>query len=276
MMPDAARFTHEAMNTTFALRIRGHDEAVASGMAHMCFAKLDALENLLSRFREGSDIWRINRLAAGETLYLSAECHECLLIALEAGARTGGLFDITLGTAIEHRKTGGAGPPPPLAGMLAVHPDAPAVTCIEPGREIDLGGIGKGFALDSLRSLLLDWGCEDALLAAGASSMLAFGPSAWPVELASEVSPLRIMLENEALSASGTNIQGSHIVHPNGEAAMPATPFSRVWATAETAALAEAWSTALMLVDPERAAAPRDPSLRAAYADTPHGVTRLL
>ena len=62
----------------------------------------------------------------------------------------------------------------------------PAITCEEPGREIDLGGIGKGFALDQLKQLLTEWDADDALLAAGASSLLAFGPSAWPVDLTGE------------------------------------------------------------------------------------------
>ena len=274
---DAFRFSHEAMRTTFSVRIRGQEESVARGMARECFARIDALEGMLSRFREDSEVSRINELAAGETLYLSDDCHDCLLIALRTGALTGGLFDVTLGGAIEHRKSGAAGSPPAAAGSLAVHPDAPAVTCIEPGRSIDLGGIGKGFALDRLKGLLLDWGCDDALLAAGASSLLAFGPSRWPVDLPSAARPLRIALQDEALSASGTNIQGSHIVHPDGDAGMPAQAFSRLWVTAETAAVAEVWSTALMLVDAGQAAALAavDPTVRAVHADAGAGVLRL-
>jgi thiamine biosynthesis lipoprotein len=90
----------------------------------------------------------------------------------------------------------------------------------------------------------------DALLAAGASSLLAVGPSRWPVDLATENQSRRIGLCGQALSASGTGIQGSHIVHPGGQAAMPAGGFRRVWVVAPDAALAEVWSTALMLLDP--------------------------
>lgn len=276
-LADSIRFTHEAMNTTFSLRLRGRDEAVARGLATECFARIDALEDLLSRFRGGSDVRRINRLEKGETLYVSDECHECLLIAMDGGVRTGGLFDVTLGAAIEHRKSGAEGPPTGLCGSLAVHPDAPAVTCIEPGREVDLGGIGKGYSLDQLGKLLLDWGCDDALLAAGASSLLATGPAAWPVGLASEAGPLRIGLTNEALSASGVHIQGSHIVHPGGEGAMPRNPFRRVWVVADTAAVAEVWSTAVLLMEPRQAAdlAAGDASVRAVHVDTEDGVRRI-
>ena len=249
--PPAHLFTHEAMNTTFSLRICEPDQPVAAGMARECFEKLDSLEKHLSRFIDGSDVSRINNLKAGETLYLSEPTHQCLLAALDAYVRTGGLFDITLGSRIAHQKSGDSGAIPPLAGRLTIHPDVAAVTCESPGREIDLGGIGKGFALDQLKQLLLDRDVEGGLLAAGASSLLAFGPDAWPVDLAGDSGSLRIALANQSLSASGSGIQGSHIVHPEGAEAMPSSPCRRVWVSAATAALAEIWSTALILVEPE-------------------------
>lgn len=248
MMPEAHLFTHEAMNTTFTLRLRGLDLRDAEGMAADCFQQLDRMENQLSRFIDGSDVSRINSLAAGETLYVSETCHQCLLLALDAYGRTGGLFDITLGSRIEHRKSGASGPSPVMEGRLIIHPDVAAVTCEEPGRQIDLGGIGKGFSLDQLKEILIDWGGGDFLLAAGASSLLAHGPTAWPVQLPGERNTVMISLQNESLSASGTHIQGSHIIHPGGDEAMPSEPCDRLWVTAPTAALAEIWSTSLMLL----------------------------
>ena len=250
-LPDARYFTHEAMHTTFSLRLLGVDEQDARGMARECFEQVDFLEGHLSRFIEGSDVSRINGMAAGETLYLSEACHQCLLLALDAYSRTHGLFDITLGTRIAHCKSGLADPVPALVGRLVIHPDLAAITCEEPGREIDFGGIGKGFALDQLKQLFIDWGVEGALLAAGASSLLAIGPQPWPVELTGDQDSLRIDLAGQSLSASGTEIQGSHIIHPWGSDAMPAVPSRRIWVSAATAVLAEIWSTALMLVEPE-------------------------
>jgi thiamine biosynthesis lipoprotein len=250
-LPPSHLFTHEAMNTTFQLRIQAAEAALAADMARECFDHLDFLEARLSRFIDDSDVSRINHLAAGQTLYINESTHLCLLAALDAYARTGGLFDITLGRRIEHRKSGETGELPPLMGRITIHPDIAAVTCDEPGREIDLGGIGKGFALDQLREILLDWGAEGGLLTAGASSLLAFGPDAWPVELTGDLETVRIALFNQSLSASGTGIQGSHIIHPGGDDAMPTQSCDRVWVVAPQAALAEIWSTALMLLDPE-------------------------
>lgn len=254
-IPDAHVFSHDAMNTTFSLRFRGVDESTAQGMARECCDQLEYLESRLSRFIEGSDVARINQLRAGETLYLSEACHQCLLLAMNGYGRTGGLFDITLGARIDHLKTGDHGPPPTIAGQLTIHPDAPAITCETPGRKIDLGGIGKGFALDQLGRTLTEWGAPDVLLAAGGSSLLAFGPTAWPVDLTGDCEAAHIFLTHQALSASGTGVQGSHIVHPGGSAAMPVDAYRRVWVLAETAALAEIWSTAIWLMDPAEMAA---------------------
>jgi FAD:protein FMN transferase len=276
-LPDARFFSHEAMHTTFTLRLRGVDEADARGVARQCFERIDFLENQLSRFIDGSDVSRINRLAAGETLYLGEACHQCLLLAVDAAIRTRGLFDITLGTRIEHRKSGADGPEPEVAGKLTIHPDIAAITCDEPGREIDLGGIGKGFALDQLKLLLADWGVEDALLAAGASSLLAIGPQAWPVDLTCNSGGLRIALTNQSLSASGTGIQGSHIVHPWGPDAMPAEPSKRIWVAAPSAALAEVWSTALMLIEAEEIAdfIAGDDTVSIVYVERNGGIARV-
>ena len=136
-----------------------------------------------------------------------------------------------------------------------------------PGREIDLGGIGKGYALDRLRELLIDWGASGALVASGASTLLAFGPEAWPVDLSGEGEARRIGLRDRALSASGTALQGSHIVHPDG--LNEDYPAERMWIVAPKAALADAWSTAAMLMSPGELAAAfvEEEVLEAIYVD---------
>ena len=184
--------SHDAMKTTYSLRLCGEDEALLRSLACECINRIDELEQKLSRYFEGGDVFRINNMRKDETLHVSEECHECLLQAMEAHLHTGGLFDPTLGTVIEHRKSGGAGAAPRPTGQLSIHPDVPAVTCLEPGRVIDLGGIGKGFTLDQLALYLRDWDLEGGLLSAGASTHLAFGKHSWPIDLSSAVETLRV------------------------------------------------------------------------------------
>lgn len=254
LLGDARFFAHEAMKTTFTLRFADMPEEDARGIARECFELVDRLEQSLSRFIEGSEVWRINHLRVGETLYLSDACHRCLIQSMQGHEATGGLFDITIGRRIRHRKDQESGPEPELHGRLMVHPDVPAVTCEEEGRELDLGGIGKGFALDEMANLLGAWGVGDVLLAGGASSMRAVGTSTWPIDLAGDADMLRLNLADASLSASGTGIQGAHIVHPVGGAGFTGPTSRRVWVTAPGAAESEIWSTAILLVPDEHLA----------------------
>lgn len=242
-MKPAHHFHHEAMRTTFHIRF-AEKSSDAAHIARDCFEVIDFIEARLTRYRPTSDIARINELPAGEKLYISPETHQCLLRALDLYQHTAGLFDITLGQQIRHRKDGHEGPPPEPQGKLIIHPDEPAVTCVEPGRELDLGGIGKGFALDSLGEKLAEWDAPSALLSAGASTHLTWGDAVWPTRLESEKGVRVLDLKHAALSASGTEIQGSHIVHPDSSGLLIE---GRVWVVADSATTADAWSTALIL-----------------------------
>lgn len=243
-------FQHEAMQTTFTLRLLHADRQHAEAAATDAFALLDEIEQSLSRYIEGSDVWQINHLQAGESLFIRELCYDCLRASLDANELTLGLFDVTMGTRIEHRKQNREGLPPEPCGRLLIDPERPAVHCLEAGREIDLGGIGKGFALDRMEDRLLEWEIESALLSAGSSTQLAYGPEPWTVHLCGTHCSHTIELKNEALSASGTIFQGAHIVSPD-------QPFSeeesylqqKTWVIHPTGTLADAWSTALLLID---------------------------
>ncbi len=234
------------MHTTFSLRLADCDRETARHAAADFFRRLDCLEDHLSRFREASDISRINALAPGESLRVSEACHACLLQAAEAHVLTGGLFDVTIGASIrrfkEQGETGGIAE----KGRLLIDPEQAAVACLEGGREIDLGGIAKGFALDWLAPVLDEWGIPSSLLAAGRSTLLARGSRSWPVHTAAEDSEL---LCQRALSVSGDAMQGVHVLHPESSVLKQhVSAAGRVWLAHKSAAMADALSTAALLV----------------------------
>jgi len=242
------RFDREAMNTTFSVRIRHDDSGIAADAAHAGFLRLDELEDRLSRYRNGSDVDQINAMQTGQTLLITADTHGCLVAALRAGHDTGGLFDITLGVPIQHLKSGAGGPPAPPSGRLRIASDRPAVECLEAGRGIDLGGIGKGFAVGQMADVLRGWGVDSALIAGGASTLLAFGPDAWPVELRGASAGETLLLQNSTLSASGTAVQGGHVVHPDDPRRLTGL-HRHVWVLGRDAASIDAFATACSLMD---------------------------
>lgn len=236
--------THPAMNTLFTIRLKMADERKAAALAGECFRQLDDLESLLSRYREDSDISAVNGLRAGESLLLHEETWACLRLALDAHVMTGGLFDITIGSLTAPECRSG------LHGCLSLNPERPEITCIEAGRQIDLGGIGKGFALDRMADTLQELDAIDMLLSAGASTHLALGGAIWPMELTGDSESLTIELKGMSLSASGTGIQGNHIIHPFPDRAGIRLP-RRAWTVAKSAALSDALSTACFLANDE-------------------------
>jgi len=244
-MSETHVFQHEAMKTTFTLRFICDDPQLARNAARDCVETIDTIENTLSRYIEGSDIWQVNQMNADEMRFLTEHSYNCLKTALEVYAESKGLFDITLGRQIEHQKNQVNSPVPAPAGQLMLDPNRPAIHCMEAGREVDLGGIGKGYALDQIKILATEWGIESALLSAGASTQLAYGITSWPITLQGSHSTLQIDLNNQSLSVSGTGIQGSHIVSPNSK---PDYTHERIWLCATSAAKADAYSTAAILM----------------------------
>ncbi|MHC4423283.1 MAG: FAD:protein FMN transferase [Planctomycetota bacterium] len=122
--------------------------------------------------------------------------------------------------------------------------------------QIDLGGIGKGYAVDKMAELLCDWSIDTALINAGYSSVLALGsPSekkGWPVTLSNprnrEQTLVCLYLQDQALSGSGLQ-KGQHIIDPHTH--QPIEDKLAAWALASTAVTADALSTAFVIMSPD-------------------------
>jgi thiamine biosynthesis lipoprotein len=204
--PGLRRFSHEAMNTVFEVHAAHADARYAAEAAHAAFALVDRLEGELSRFRPNSDITRINHLGAGESARVGEAALECLLIARHVYDLTGGAFDIAIGTGLP---------------TLEIDADAFEVRASADGVRLDLGGIGKGYAVDLVAELLEEWDLEHAFVHGGFSSAVALEPpadsSGWPLTLSDPREPSRVFcrlsLRQAALSASGVR-KGDHILDP--------------------------------------------------------------
>jgi thiamine biosynthesis lipoprotein len=239
-MVDKHALTHEAMAAVFTITVADQEATYARQATAEVFAELDRIELRLSRFIEGSDIFRINRLAAGQSTVVGLDTFECLKTAEEIRQATGCAFDVAYASV----SSASAGPRFELDS--ATH----SVRVLSAGMRLDLGGIGKGFALDRMAAILREWDIPYAMLAASTSTVLALEPppgeSGWPIRVGTDDGPDRLKLVRAAVSASGLSVKGNHIIDPRTGRA--AEGRDRVWCSAPTAAVADALSTAFMVM----------------------------
>jgi FAD:protein FMN transferase len=236
-------FRHEAMATHFEIAIATDDYDYAGKAARTAFRELDRLESELSRFIETSDISRINRLARGGSTVVGLETFECLLLAADVALATGRAFDPGYGSERDAALA-------PDALAFSLDPASHTVTSHTSRLNLDLGAVGKGYALDRLADLLREWGLTAAVLNSGDSTVLAPAPppgeAGWIVGLGEGRAYRRFPLVEGALSGSGTAEKGTHVHDPR--TGQPAARTSRVWALAPSACHADALSTAFFVM----------------------------
>ncbi len=119
----------------------------------------------------------------------------------------------------------------PTSQLLELHCLPPSVRPLDDQVLVDLGGIGKGLALDRMAELLAEWDVSRYLLRASHSTMLAGQPPrdqrGWPVQLGPPSATVPWWLREQAVAASGTAVQGRHIVDPR--TGRPATQRDQAW-----------------------------------------------
>jgi len=267
-IPGMKRFSHEAMATIFELILIHEDERYAGQAAAAAFEEVDRLEGELSRYIENSDISRINNLPANQPLRLGLDAFECLRISVQMYAETNGAFDITIGSLLTCWRNEDGSPRTPSGEELdraRLHTGTHLLQLDE--REhtirlaaspvlIDLGGIGKGYAVDRVADLLREWSIETALISGGYSSVLALeappGTHGWPLTLSDPADHRRILarphLRAGALGGSGVQ-KGGHIISPR--TGRPVEGKRAAWSAAPHAAMADALSTAYMIMNPD-------------------------
>jgi uncharacterized protein (TIGR03663 family) len=246
------KFSHQAMNTNFEVFVQHQDAAYAAGAARAAFDMLDRLEARLSRFIENSDISRINAMTEGQSVVVDHDTMQCLLAAQRAFELTDGTFDITIGRLTSQSPER---PENELqeTGSLELNAETQEVTILNPPIRLDLGGIGKGYAVDQMADVLMEWSINKALIHGGASSVLAMEPpegkAGWPVTLSDpQTGKTRVRLElaNEVLGSSGL-AKGCHIIDPS--TGKPVQDRLAAWIRLpRQAALADALSTAVMIM----------------------------
>jgi thiamine biosynthesis lipoprotein len=252
------------MGTTFEIFAAIADGQYAEQAAHAAFEELDRIERQLSRYIENSDISRISSLPADQPLRVGPDTLQCLELSSTLFAETHGAFDVTVGSLLDCFREHSSPSPKTLRsirqrmGMNLVELD-PSKHSVRPLRSpirIDLGGIGKGYAVDRMAAMLCEWSIQTALVHAGHSSVVAIAPplgtKGWPIVLhygrGVWEAVARFNLQSSSVSGSGLR-KGKHIVDPRTGRYVEER--QAAWCRGPNAAVTDALSTAFMVMSPE-------------------------
>lgn len=253
-------FRHQAMNTIFELYITDEEKDYSSQAAHEVFKEIDIIENDLSKFLPNSDISNINNMPINDQLIVGEHAFECLKDCEELYNITSGVFNVALGRIINHWKENEQ--PDPQSNTENDYPaefalllnDKKFGVAKKSNVLIDLGGYGKGYAIDKSAELLKEWSINSFLISGGNSTVLAYDSESriegWPISISDPVNNnvlKQILIQNISVSGSGL-VKGQHIIDPRNQ-----QPSERIaaWAACQSAAWSDAFSTTFIIMDLE-------------------------
>ena len=249
-------------------------DTAAVDAARQALAEADRLEQAWSVFRADSALSAVNRQAASGACAIDDELFALLTRCRELSERTGGAFDITATPLSRCWRWLERDPHPPAPETLAaararvgwrsieLRPPSPAageparVGFGRPGMELNLGAIGKGYAVGRIALALRQVGVGEALVSAGDSSIEAVGAPRGGWEIALRDQGARLRLAAGAVATSGGAEQGivvdgvrlGHVIDPR--TGWPARGVARVTVVAPDAAEADALATAFLVGGP--------------------------
>jgi FAD:protein FMN transferase len=270
------------LNTNVTITVYAKDKDSGKEAIDKAYAKIQSLEEAISRHLPESDISRVNRDAGDKPVQVSPETFDLIQRNKEFGALTEGAFDITVTPLIQLWQAAGRKGVLPrdeeraaaraLVGYdkLLLDPANRTVKFAKKGMAIDLGGNGKGYAADLAAKVLKAEGITSALVACG-GDMAAVGrkPNGqkWQIGIQDPTKPesplntiqgWNLELENESVSTSGNYqrfvvIQGqrySHILDPS--TGMPADAVPSVTVIAANTTLTDTLDTAFSVLGIEK------------------------
>jgi thiamine biosynthesis lipoprotein len=240
--------------------------------ARVALDEVDAIERELTVFRDVSELARVNREASAGPVEVSSGLVDLLRRCQALHAATSGAFDPTstpLSREWGFLQRQGRQPSPGQieasrgqVGMerVVVNLEERTVFFTAPGVELNMGSVGKGWALDRIAAGLRAAGVDCALVSAGGSSFLGWGSEPWPLALAPGRQKVAdLWLEGAALATSGAGeqhveVEGrrrGHVIDPR--TGWPAEGVRSASVVAADATTADALATAFLVGGPSLA-----------------------
>jgi len=215
----------DAMGSTYTIALYGTDRVAMEAAADAAFDEVRRLDDLLSNYRPESEWSQVNQRAAERPVKVSPELFQLLSACSEYSRESEGAFDISVGPLMKvwgfYKGSGHLPHRPEILAALTkvgyrhVHldPAAQTVWFDRAGVELDPGGIGKGYAVDRMVSILRKNGVHTALVAGSGSSIYGMGappnaPRGWRVDIRdpkdSHKVSTELFLKDTSMSTSGS------------------------------------------------------------------------
>jgi FAD:protein FMN transferase len=230
------------MGTLLQVRVEASD---AEGAKDAAFAEVERQDRLLSTYKEASEISRVNAAAGRAALPVSSDTYRVVDAALDYARKSSGAFDPT------------AQRDAALVGYQDVTLDRKESTIRlkRAGMRLDLGGIGKGYALDRALEAAKPYGVESLWMDFGGQLLIwRRHPAPSPIVIeaadAKDRGAKALLAGNGSVASSSNAERPGHLLDPR--TGRPSTGTLRVTVIAPTATAADAWSTALFVLGPDR------------------------
>jgi thiamine biosynthesis lipoprotein len=263
-----------AMATRFELVLYGDDPVRLRAAGEQALQEIESLESQLSFYRPDSEVSWINSRASEAPVRIDPRLFNLLLRCAELTRKTHGAFDITVGPLMRAWGFSDGIPRVPLQSVLAAVRNSVGMDNVElceedftvcfkqQGVQLDLGGYGKGYAIERAINILKENGVTSALLHGGTSSVFALGAPplerGWKIALSAPLDggeeTTNVELNNTGLSVSAAHgksftVDGrmyGHVFDPiTGE---PATGALAAAVTGPSPSDCEALSSALLVL----------------------------
>lgn len=271
------RVKRQAMGCDWELILCGGDRGYLLDAADEAFEEVQRLEEQLSIFVPTSEVSYINALAASQPVCVEPRLFGLIESAARISGETEGAFDITAGSLVDLWRSAEAGVPPSEAiataldscGMhkVALDSENRTIRFSHPDTRLNLGAIGKGYAVYQVAELLRERGINNGLIHAGRSTVYALGnppdDDAWTVGIANPTKPGERIgtakLKDKAISTSGSHerfveidgVRYSHIIDPR--TGWPAEGLLSVCVITDDPAESDALSTAFFVLGRDKA-----------------------
>jgi FAD:protein FMN transferase len=231
-----------SMACLYVIEAHGPDAAALPRIVEEAFDEVDRIDRLMSHYKADSPLSRLNREAGRGPVAVEPELFDFIAEAMRYNRESQGAFDITVGPlmkawgffrgdgrlpsddelAVARRSVG--------ARHVTLDPASRTIAFDDPGVELDLGGIAKGYAVDRVVALLRRRGIPAALVSAGGSSVYGLGApperEGWDIAIQDPIDARKtafdVRLRDRALSIAGSSEKSfeadgktySHIMDP--------------------------------------------------------------